>query len=295
MEKVWGAVEGGGTKFVCLVGKGPEEVLQQERFETTTPQETLGRVVNFFKQNAIHKSLEGIGVGCFGPLDLNPASPTYGCITATPKPGWAGTPVLTILRNELQSPVVIDTDVNAAAWGEYYWGAGQNFDPLVYITIGTGIGAGGVVQGKLMHGLIHPEMGHIFLPHDQKADPFEGGCPFHKDCFEGLASGPAMKKRWGKAAEELQDDHPAWKLEAHYIATALMNLVYVLSPKRIILGGGVMQRASLLPLIWELIPQINQGYMVNPILESNVKDYIVSPGLGNQAGVLGALALSIIK
>jgi fructokinase len=238
--------------------------------------------------------LEGLGVGSFGPLDLNPYSPTFGSITTTPKAGWQHVDLLGALKNALRLPVVIDTDVNAAAQGEYLWGHGQGMDPFVYFTIGTGIGMGGRVNNSLLHGLIHPEGGHVFLRRDPKRDAFEGCCPYHGDCFEGLASGPAIEKRWGQKAENLPGDHPAWELEAGYLAEAMVDIILLLSPQRIVLGGGVMQQQQLFPMIRKNVAALLNGYVQSPIILSDkINDFIVPPKLGNRAGVLGSVALTV--
>lgn len=290
---MFGAIEAGGTKFVCAVGTGPENILSEIRFPTTTPDETLQKCMAFFQEQSKIYTLGAIGIACFGPINLDQKSPTYGYITSTPKPGWQNTSMVKFFQNTLQIPVAFDTDVNAAALAESCWGAGQGFDPLLYLTIGTGIGGGGIVNGSPLHGLLHPEMGHISIPHDWQADPFPGNCPFHGDCFEGLASGPAMKQRWGKPAETLPDNHPAWFLEANYIARALANLIYVVSPRRIILGGGVMQNLALFPLIHTEVQKALNQYIQSPAILENVETYIVPPALGNRAGILGALALAM--
>jgi fructokinase len=210
----------------------------------------------------------------------------------TPKPGWTNAEVVAPLQAALNLPVGFDTDVNGAALAESRWGAAQGCDPVLYITIGTGIGGGALVNGRLAHGMIHPEMGHILVPHDMLSDPFAGVCPFHGDCFEGLAAGPAIEKRWGSKAEILPVDHPAWDLEAHYIALALVNFIFTLSPQKIVIGGGVAQQAHMLPLIHQKVLTILNGYVQSPRIMQNITDYIVLPGLGNRAGVLGAIALA---
>jgi fructokinase len=289
MEKLYGCLEGGGTKFVCAVGTGPEAINEEIRFPTTTPDETLDQAIAFFKKHTV----SAIGLASFGPLDLNPASPAYGSITATPKPGWAGTNLVAWFRRAFDVPIAIDTDVNAAAFGEYSWLLeNRGLDSLVYFTIGTGIGAGAIVNGKVVHGLTHPEAGHVRLPHDRQKDPFPGGCPFHGDCFEGLANGPAISKRWGQPADSLPDDHPAWELEAGYIAAALANVICSLSPQRIVLGGGVMERRFLFPLIRKRVREILNGYIPSPVIAGTMGRYIVPPGLGKRSGILGALALA---
>ena len=242
---LFGGIEGGGTKFICAVGTEKGEILAETRFPTTTPDETLARAIDFFKEQIQTLGpLAAIGIASFGPLDPRPASATFGHILPTPKPGWSNADIVGPLRAAFDVPIGFDTDVNGAALGEWRWGAARGLDTFIYLTIGTGIGGGGLVNGELMHGLLHPEMGHIPLPHDKALDTFEGNCPYHGDCFEGLASGPAMEKRWGTKAESLPPDHPAWDLEAHYIALALRSFICTLSPQRIILGGGVMQQTA---------------------------------------------------
>jgi fructokinase len=292
--KYFGGIEAGGTKFVCVVTDSGKNVLAETRFPTTTPGETMGRTLAFFEEQnrQLPEPVSALGVACFGPLDPQENSPTYGNITTTPKPGWANTPVVKPLRETFGVPVAIDTDVNAAAVGEGVWGAAQGLSDFLYLTIGTGIGGGGVFHGKPLHGLIHPEMGHIRLPHDFQTDPYAGHCPFHADCFEGLACGPSIQARWGVRGETLPIDHPAWLLEAHYIALALHNFICTLSPQRIILGGGVMQQEQIFPLIREKTLDLLKGYVQSPVLFEHMDDYIVPPGLGGRAGVLGAIALA---
>jgi fructokinase len=292
MTTFYGGIEAGGTKFVCMVGSGPEDIRVETRIPTTTPTETLDQVIAFFKVYGYEYPLAAIGVACFGPLELDPASPAFGSITTTPKAGWQNTPVRSILETSLGLPVVVDTDVNTAALGEYTWGAGIKADPFVYITIGTGIGAGEIINGLPLHGLLHPEMGHVYLPHDWAVDPFPGNCPYHKDCFEGLASGGAISARWGNTPEKLPAHHPAWKLEAGYIALALANLVCTLSPGRIVLGGGIMHQLHLFPLIRERLKRALNGYIQRSAVLDQVDTYIVPPALGNRSGCLGAIALA---
>jgi fructokinase len=289
---IYGAIEAGGTKFNCLVGSGPQDIRAEVRIPTTTPAETLGQVIQFFKDQSRAAPLAAIGIGSFGPLDLCPGSPTYGYITSTVKPGWAMTDFVGAMQTALGLPAALDTDVNAAAYGEYLWGAAAGLDQFIYVTIGTGIGAGGMTGGRLMHGLLHPESGHMRLPHDLATDPFPGVCTFHGDCFEGLASGPSMQARWGFPAEDLPADSPAWRLEAHYIALAVCNLIYTLSPERVILGGGVMQQTGLFDLIRADVLAILNGYIQSEEILRHIERYIVAPGLGTRAGVLGALALA---
>ncbi|MFW5798612.1 MAG: ROK family protein [Planctomycetota bacterium] len=286
-------MEAGGTKFVCAVGTGPETIVDETRFPTTTPDETIGKAVAFFRSVATGNDLAGIGIGSFGPVDPNPASATYGYITATPKPGWSDTDFAGRIKSELGVPVRLDTDVNAAALGEQRWGAARGLQDFIYLTVGTGIGGGGMLGGNLMHGLVHPEMGHIRLPHDHQRDPFEGSCPFHGDCLEGLASGFAMQQRWGVRAETLAPDHEAWPLEADYLAAALNNYICTLSPERIIMGGGIMQQEQLFGMVRSRVQVLLGGYVKSPSILEDIDSYIVPPGLGNRAGVLGSMALTM--
>ena len=286
---LFGGIEGGGTKFVCAVGTGPDDIREEIRYPTTTPEESIGRAVDFFRR---FEELSAVGIACFGPLDPNPRSPTWGYVTTTPKPGWAHTEFAGLVQRELGVPVGFDTDVNAAALAEHRWGAAQGLDSCLYLTVGTGIGGGALVEGHLIHGLMHPEMGHVRIPHDFQADPFPGLCPYHGDCLEGLACGPAIKARWGQPAETLPPDHPAWALEAHYLALGLVAYIVTLSPQRIMLGGGVMAQTHLFPLIRQEVQTLLNGYIQSPALLGQIQDYIVPPALGNRAGVLGAIALA---
>ena len=289
---LWGGIEAGGTKFVCAVGTGPDDLRAEVRFPTTTPEETIGRAVEFFQEQSHREPLSAVGIASFGPVDPNPVSPTFGYITTTPKPGWANIDFAGPVRRALNVPVGFDTDVNVAALGEGRWGAAQGLDTFIYLTIGTGIGGGGVADGRLLHGLVHPEMGHIPIPHDRERDPYPGWCPYHGDCLEGLANGPAIEARWGQRGETLPADHPAWPLEAHYLALGLASFICVLSPQRIIMGGGVMRQEHLFPIIREEVQNILNGYIQSPAILEDIDSYIVPPGLGNRSGVLGAIALA---
>jgi fructokinase len=292
--KYYGGIEAGGTKFVCVVASGPDDILAQERIPTTKPQETIGKTIEFFRPFVKAKQLDSIGIASFGPVDINPKSSTYGYITTTPKPGWAQTDLLGPIRKTLGIECSFDTDVNAAALGEYHWvPENRDLDPLVYITVGTGIGVGYIVNGKTLHGLIHPEGGHAFIPHDRTADPFPGVCPYHGDCMEGLASGPAMAARWGLPAEVLPDEHPGWDLEAKYLAYMISNLILNFSPQRVVLGGGVPQHVGLIEKIRANVYQQINGYIRSSKVLEHIDQYIVPPTLGNRAGVLGAIALAI--
>ncbi len=289
----YGAVEAGGTKFVCAVGDGPDSITDTCRIDTATPQETLGAVVEFFRPHHEASPLDGLGIGSFGPVDLDRRSPSYGYITSTPKPGWAQTDMAGFLGDALSLPVGFDTDVNAAALGEHRWGAAQDVDSFVYLTVGTGIGGGAMVAGQMLHGLLHPEMGHIPLPRDKERDAdFDGACPFHGDCLEGLASGPALEARWGRPAHELSPDHEAWDLQAHYLALGLWSFICTLSPQRLILGGGVMDQEHLLPRVRRRLQKVAQEYLQAPELGEEIDRFVVGPGLGSRAGISGALALA---
>jgi len=292
MPPLLGGLEAGGTKFVCAVGTAPDDLRAEARLATTTPERTIAEAIEFFAGQAAKAPLAALGVASFGPLDLDPRSATFGFITTTPKPGWQRVDLLTPLRRALGIPVVIDTDVNGAALAEHRWGSGRVVGTLVYVTVGTGIGGGALVDGRPVHGLVHPEMGHVRVPHDRARDPFDGVCPHHGDCWEGLASGPALAARWGRRPEALADDHPAWELEAHYLAVGLANVVLVLSPERIVLGGGVMARARLFPAVRRELASLIGGYLRTPALGEDVERYLVPPVLGDRAGVLGALALA---
>jgi fructokinase len=293
MHRLYGGIEAGGTKFVCLVGSGPGDVRERIQIPTTTPEHTLQETLDFFRAAETRAGkLAAVGIASFGPVDLRPDSPTYGFITSTPKAGWANVDMLGAVRRALGVPAGFDTDVNAAALAEWRWGAAQGLDTFIYLTVGTGIGGGGMANGHLMRGLVHPEMGHVRIPHDWVADPFAGTCPFHGDCLEGLASGPAMQARWLQPAERLADDHPAWALEARYLALALVSYICTLSPERIVLGGGVLCRGTLFPRLRQQTLDLLGNYVRAPEILDRIDSYIVSPRLGANAGVLGALALA---
>lgn len=289
MSELFGGVETGGTWCVCALGTGPDDVVAHERFATGTPAETLERIIAFF---AAGVTPAAIGIGSFGPVDVDPESPTWGHVTTTPKPGWAHTPVAPVIAGALGVPVSFDTDVSAAAIGEQRWGAARDVASVCYLTVGTGVGAGLIANGRPLHGLVHPEVGHLRIPHDRDRDPFEGVCPFHGDCWEGLACGPALAARWGTDGSELPDEHPAWQLEADYLALGILSIVMVASPHRVILGGGVMQRPSLLGLVQERLRDLVAGYLEPPMLGEQIDRYVVSPELADDAGVLGAIALA---
>ena len=278
---VYGGIEAGGSKWECAIGAGPDDLRATETIATTTPAETIERVITFFDRGG---PIAAVGIGSFGPIDPHRESATWGYITSTPKPGWAHTDVAGEIGRRLAVPVAFDTDVNAAALGEHRWGAAQGHDTFSYITVGTGIGGGGMVGGNLMHGLVHPEVGHLRIPHDRDRDPFGGVCPFHGDCLEGLASGRAIEARWGRPPDELNGDRSVWELQAHYLALGLVAVICVLSPERILLGGGVMREPTLLPLIQAQVARLMNGYQESA--------RIMLPALAPRSGVLGAIALA---
>lgn len=287
---MFGGIEAGGTKFICGVGTGPED-LETAQFPTTTPDATMPQVIKFFEKHA-SRGLRAIGIGSFGPVDLQAGSETFGYITNTPKEAWKYFDLRGAVRKAFDMPVEFETDTNVAALAEARWGGARGLSDFVYMTFGTGVGGGAVANGKLIHGLVHLEMGHLRLPHDWQEDPFKGCCPFHGDCLEGLACGPAIKARWGKAGGELPPDHPAWKLEAKYIALAVANLTFALSPRRFLLGGGVMQQPHLFQMVRQEFARVVNGYVRHPDVLEHVDQYIIPPELGGKAGVLGAIALA---
>ena len=286
----FGGIEGGGTKFVCGIGTGPDD-LELASFSTTSPQATVEKVAEFFRAHS-QGPLAAVGIGSFGPVDIHPDSPTFGYVTSTPKQDWRHFDSAGAIGKELGVPVGFDTDVNAAARGEAQWGAGRGVRNFVYLTVGTGIGGGAITHGNLIHGLVHPEMGHIRIPHNFTKDPYPGGCPYHQDCLEGLASGPAMQARWGVPPCDLPKDHPGWALEAHYLGLGLATWVCTLSPQKFILGGGIMQQAHLFPMVQQELARSLNNYIQAAELLEKIDQYVVPPQLGNRSGVLGALVLA---
>ncbi|WP_027360727.1 ROK family protein [Desulforegula conservatrix] len=290
--KFYGGIEAGGTKFICAVGSKPDN-LKKLVIPTTSPDETIAGALDFFKKQSLNMPIFAIGIGSFGPVDLDKNSSTYGYITSTPKANWEMTNFIGAIKKSFDVPISFDTDVNAAAFGEHKWGAAQGLSTFIYLTIGTGIGGGGMINGSLMHGLLHPEMGHIMIPRkigDKKS--YSGNCPYHSDCFEGLASGAAIQNRWGKPGENLDPDHPAWSYEAEYISYALVNYILTISPQRIIIGGGVMKQKQLLPAVHTKVKQILNKYIRSSIITEHIEDYIVLPALNDASGVIGAIALA---
>ena len=285
---LFGTLEAGGTKMVLSIGNEQNELLEQTSIPTEAPEKTIPAMIDWFRG----KGIAALGIGTFGPVDLKKGSPTYGWITKTPKAGWSDKPLLPPMQEALGVPALIDTDVNAAALAEWKLGAAKGLDSCLYVTVGTGIGAGLMVEGKLVHGLVHPEFGHMLL-RQEKGDPApEGFCPYHKGCLEGLASGPAIEKRWGRKAYDLPADHEAWDLEAAYLAQMCMNAVCGFSPEKIILGGGVMQQKHLFPLIRRKTLALLNGYVQAKEILENIDSYIVEPGLGTKSGATGALLLA---
>ena len=283
-----GALEAGGPKMVCSIGDEAGHVFSRVSYPTLTPAETMPHLISFFQNEGI----EALGVASFGPVDLHEGSKTYGYITSTPKPGWMDYPFLPELRAALNVPCGFDTDVNAAAIAEHRMGAAKGLSSCLYVTVGTGIGGGIVAENKIVHGLTHPEFGHFWLrPHPDDPTP-HGFCPFHDGCLEGMANGPAIMKRWGKPAQELPPDHPAWALESYYLAQMCATAVVVLSPEKIILGGGVMQQEHLFPLVRKKTQKMLNGYVRTPAILDDIDNYIVAPGLGINSGVTGALLLA---
>ncbi len=283
-------LELGGTRCRLGIGTDPSDLDLFEEVPTTTPQETMGRIRDLLEERC--DGLTGLGIASFGPLDLDRESPGYGSITQTPKAHWSNTPLKALFEGFFGLPVGIHTDVGAAAMGEHRWGAGQDCDPLIYLTVGTGVGGGAIVGGSPLTGLLHPEMGHMRVRRHPSDERFQGTCPFHGDCLEGLASGQALARRWERPAEELPDDHEAWHREAWYVAQAIVSITTILSPTRVVLGGGVGSREGLLRQTRVQLVELLGGYLDSPLLTERPEDYLVAPGLGERSGVCGALVLA---
>lgn len=282
-----GALEAGGTKMVCAIGNERGEILERISIPTETPEVTVLQMIAFFRD----KGIKALGIGCFGPIDLNRASATYGCITTTPKLKWAGYDIVGAFRKALSIPVGFDTDVNGSALGEATWGITKGLDTSMYITIGTGVGAGIIANGKLLHGMLHPEGGHVLLARHPD-DTYEGKCPYHKNCLEGLAAGPAIEARWGKKAVELSDRKEVWEMEAFYIGQAIVDYIMILSPQRIILGGGVTHQEHMMPLVRAEVKRQLNGYVKTGEL-ADLDSYIVLPSLKDNQGIMGAVKLAL--
>ncbi|MBQ9589956.1 MAG: ROK family protein [Butyrivibrio sp.] len=284
---LYGALEAGGTKMVCALGDENGKILEQVSIPTTTPEETMPKIIEYFKD----KDIKSIGVACFGPIDLDKNSKTYGYITSTPKTAWMNYDIVGCIKNALNVPVGFDTDVNGSLLGEITWGCAKGLTDAIYLTIGTGVGGGVMSNGKLLHGMMHPEVGHMIISKSQN-DKGNSLCPFHDSCLEGLAAGPSIEARWGKKAKDLADTMEVWKLEAEYIGTALVNCCMILSPQKIILGGGVMHQMQLFPLIREYFKKAMNGYIKTELLE-NLDEYIVPASLNDDQGIMGAIKLAI--
>jgi fructokinase len=295
MSRLFASIEAGGTKFMCAVGTGPNDLLASARIDTRSPEETLPEVMSFFTEAAQrHGALSAFGIGSFGPVDPDTRSPAYGHITDTPKPGWKNTDIVGKIRSRFDLPIGFDTDVNAAALGEAGWGAAEGLEDVLYLTVGTGVGGGALVGGRLVHGLMHPEMGHIRpRRRPEEIEAFSGSCPYHGDCLEGLASGTALRERWGKPADELPEDHPAWEIEADYLAQALATYALVISPTRMILGGGVMQQQHMFPRVRKKLTKYLGGYLSVDAVNEHIESYVVPPGLGSRSGIAGGFALAM--
>lgn len=284
-----GALEAGGTKMVCAIGDERGNILEQVSIPTETPEITIPKLLSFYEG----KGIEALGIGCFGPIDVNRGSDTYGHITTTPKLAWQNYNITGVFEETLGVPVGFDTDVNASALGEYTWGIGRGLNSCIYITIGTGVGVGIVSEGRFVHGMLHPEGGHILL-HRMPEDTYRGFCPFHENCFEGLAAGPAIEGRWGRKAADLSEEREVWELEAEYIAQALVDYTCIISPERIILGGGVMHQLQLFPMIRSRFGQLLNGYLKTKELE-DLDSFIVPQSLDDKQGIMGALKLGMME
>ena len=284
---IYGALEAGGTKMVCAVGDRNGHILEQVSIPTKLPEDTIPEITDYFKK----KDIAALGIACFGPLDLNPKSAKYGYITTTPKPGWADYDIVGAFRKALQIPIGFDTDVNGSLLGEVTYGSSKGLENVVYITIGTGIGGGVMTNKKLLHGMLHPELGHMLMrPHF--SDTYPGKCPFHKNCLEGMAAGPAIEERWGAKGKDLAGNDNVWELEAFYIGQAIVNLILTLSPERIILGGGVMHQLQLFDMIRREVKKQLNDYIVTPLLQ-NMDQYIVPASLNDDQGIMGCIKLAI--
>ena len=280
-----GALEAGGTKMVCAIGDESGKIYEQVSIPTETPEITMPRLISYFEE----RKIEALGIGCFGPIDPDKKSETYGYITSTPKLAWADYNIVGTMEKSLMIPVGFDTDVNGSVLGEVTFGQAKGKKCVVYVTIGTGVGAGIYIEGKLLHGMLHPEAGHILLS-KREDDTYEGKCPYHKTCLEGLAAGPAIQERWGKRAADLKDDERVWDLEAYYIAQALVDYILILSPQMIILGGGVMHQEQLFPKIRSYVKKMMNGYIKTKEM-ADLDHYIVPASLHDDQGIMGALEL----
>ncbi len=283
---ILGALEAGGTKMVCAVGDETGRIFDRMVIPTRTPQDTMPEMIAFYKKHKV----EALGIGCFGPIDVRESSSTYGYITSTPKLAWQNYNIYGEFRKELGCPIGFDTDVNGACLGEMEYGAAKECLDVVYITVGTGVGMGIATGGKLLHGIGHPEAGHMLVRRIE-GDSFAGSCPFHKDCLEGLISGGAIGARYGRKAYEIPKSDIAWQYTATYLAEAIMNLTLTLAPEKIILGGGVMEQEQLLTMVKKQVKEQVAAYVNIP----NIDEYLVRPGCKGDQGILGALLLAKFK
>ncbi len=283
---LFGALEAGGTKMVCAVGDETGTILERISIPTKTPEETIPAILEFFRE----KSIMALGIGAFGPVDVKEGSETYGYILDTPKLSWKGFDLVGSIQKELNIPIGLDTDVNCACLGEVTFGCAKGLDTVIYITIGTGVGVGISINNKLHHGMLHPEAGHILLSRHSE-DDYKGKCPYHENCLEGLASGPALEERWGKPAYELTEEAKVWELEAYYIAQALVNFILTIMPEKIILGGGVMHQQQMMQLIRSNVTKLLGGYIKTKEMR-DMDDYIVPFSLNDNQAILGCFELA---
>lgn len=284
---IYGGIEAGGTKMICVIGDENGRILDRMQIPTKTPEETMPLMIDYFKD----KDIKALGIACFGPIDLNRDSKTYGYITSTPKLAWKNYDIVGAFKKELGVPIGFDTDVNGSLLGEITWGCAKGLTDALYLTIGTGVGGGVMAGGKLLHGMLHPELGHIKMA-VADGDTYKGKCPYHGTCFEGMAAGPAIEDRWGKKAVELADDDKVWDLESTYIAQALCTYILTLSPQIIILGGGVMHQEQLFPLIRKKVLEQLNGYVLTKEL-TDIDNYIVPASLNDDQGIMGSIKLAM--
>lgn len=284
---IYGGIEAGGTKMICVIGDENGRIIERMQIPTKTPEETMPIMIDYFKG----KDIKALGIACFGPIDLNKDSKTYGYITSTPKLAWKNYDIVGAFKKELGVPIGFDTDVNGSLLGEITWGCAKGLTDALYLTIGTGVGGGVMAGGKLLHGMLHPELGHIKMA-VADGDTYKGKCPYHGTCFEGMAAGPAIEERWGKKAVELADNDKVWDLESTYIAQALSTYILTLSPQIIILGGGVMHQEQLFPLIRKKVLEQLNGYVLTKEL-ADIDNYIVPASLNDDQGIMGSIKLAM--
>ncbi len=282
--KLLGAIEAGGTKFVLATGTADGKIKQRCSIPTTDPDTTLGKAFDWF---AAQPDVAALGIASFGPAELDPSSAQWGHITDTPKPGWSNTDLAGHFARELGISVGFDTDVNGAALGEFRLGAGRGTNGMAYVTVGTGIGGGLIIDGKIVHGAGHPEMGHFYPRRSAQDAEFGGSCPFHGDCLEGLASGPAILKRWGKTLSEMPQEHEAHDLVAGYLSQLCHTLFACCAVERVIMGGGVMKTSGLLERVQMRTKDIGGNYLPGRSCQS-----VMATGLGDTSGITGALLLA---